>query len=253
MPNIQPIFSRVADIQGAALLTAAADYNGQNVFNSSIWQSDGTNGGYCQKLRFKSIGGNAATVARIYINNGSGIANASSNVPQSLGGTPSGTGGNLLTSNLVAKVCSLDQFGVPSAWSAESGNVAISSATGIGSVVWNWNASSNANSYIITFGKTPGAEERAYLVVGANTFTQTNVTATTLAGLGYNANNNTQIFNNFLWGELSLPATTGTQTAGTYDIDYPINLALPPGYRIIAGLGTTVANGWQVIAISGKY
>jgi hypothetical protein len=59
--------------------------------------------------------------------------------------------------------------------------------------------------------------------------------------------------NNFFYGEVSLPATTATQTAATTDIDYPINLALPPSYHVLVGLGTTVSAGWTVTAIGGKY
>jgi hypothetical protein len=59
--------------------------------------------------------------------------------------------------------------------------------------------------------------------------------------------------NNAFYGEQSLPATTQIATAGTPDIDYPMNFALNPGFTIWVGLGTTVANGWIVTAIAGKY
>ena len=59
--------------------------------------------------------------------------------------------------------------------------------------------------------------------------------------------------NTFFLGELSIPAITATATAATIDIDYPLNFAVPPGYRIIAGLGTTTANGLFCTAIAGKY
>ena len=42
-------------------------------------------------------------------------------------------------------------------------------------------------------------------------------------------------------------------TAATVDVDYPMNLALPPGYALIVGLGTTVSAGWVVTAIGGTY
>ena len=50
-----------------------------------------------------------------------------------------------------------------------------------------------------------------------------------------------------------LPATTASAVAATIDVDYPMNLALPPGYHILVGLGTTVAAGWTVTAVAGKY
>lgn len=252
MPNIQPIFSRVSDIQGGAILiTAAADYSGQNVFNTVVFTSDATNGGYVQRLRFKSLGTNVTTVARVYINNGSGVNAPSSNVPQNLTGAPSGSGGVLLTSNLVAKVASIDQWGVPSAFSSESANVAVTGPTG--SVAWNCNASSNSNTYVLIVGKTPGSEERSFTVVGANTYTQTGVPASANHVSSIATYSVAQLYNNYFYGEVSLPATTASASAPTQDIDYPLNLALPPGYTILVGLGTTVATGWSVIALGGKY
>ena len=249
MPNIQPIFSRVSDIQGALLITAAADYNGQNVFNSVVFQADPTNGGYVQRLRFKSWGGNIATVARVYISTANGINAPSSNVPQSPTGTGAASSGSLLTSNIVFKVASIDQWGAPSGWSAESANIAVTGPTG--NVTLNWNASSNSNTYIVAIGKTPGSEERGVLVIGANTYNLQNVPANNLSTFGFA--NTANVFTSSLFGEVSLPATTGLQTAGTPDIDYPMNLALPPGYKITVGLGTTVANGWFCTSIAGKY
>jgi hypothetical protein len=59
--------------------------------------------------------------------------------------------------------------------------------------------------------------------------------------------------NNDFYGEVSLPAITATATAATVDIDYPMNIAMPPGYRIYVGVGTTVASGWFVTSIAGAY
>lgn len=59
--------------------------------------------------------------------------------------------------------------------------------------------------------------------------------------------------NNSFYGELSLPATTASATAALVDIDYPLNFALPAGFRIYAGLGTAVAAGWTLTPIAGKY
>ena len=69
--NQAPIYSRVGDIEGSAILTtAAADYTGNNINNTIVYQSDPTNGGFLQRLRFKALGTNVATVARVYINEG---------------------------------------------------------------------------------------------------------------------------------------------------------------------------------------
>jgi len=256
MPNIQPIFSRVADIQGGQLLiTAAADTTGQNVFNQCVATADANNGGYFQRLRFKATGTVVATVCRIYINNGLGTDISQANVPQTLTGTPSGTGGSLQTANISARVAAVDQFGAVTAFSTESANIAVSTSTNAGSILFNWNASSNSNTYILVIGATPGAEERIITNIQGNTYTMTAIPNTKVSGAGYAANGTTQLYNNFLYGEVSLPAVTGTLTAGTQDIDYPLNFALPPAWRILCGLGTTtnVSNGWIVTAIGGKY
>jgi hypothetical protein len=52
-----------------------------------------------------------------------------------------------------------------------------------------------------------------------------------------------------------LPATTASTTAATVDVDYPINVALPPGYRIVIGISstTTLASGWTATVIAGAY
>ena len=68
-----------------------------------------------------------------------------------------------------------------------------------------------------------------------------------------NGGANTTAANNGFYGQVSLPATTATNTAATTEIDYPMNFALNPGFRIVVGLGTTVAAGWVVTAIGGRY
>lgn len=137
--NPNPIFSRVGAIGGigsTTLTTAAADYTGISANNSLIFTADASNGGFVQRIRFKALGTNAATVARVYINNGS-----------------------------------------------------------------------------------------------------TSGTAT----------------NNVFYGEVSLPATTAITTAATVDVDYPMNFALPPGYKLYVGLGATVVAGWVASVIAGAY
>lgn len=59
--------------------------------------------------------------------------------------------------------------------------------------------------------------------------------------------------NNSFFGEISLPATTASASAATVDIDYPLEIALPAGFRLYVGLGTTVAAGWNCITIGGQY
>jgi hypothetical protein len=68
-----------------------------------------------------------------------------------------------------------------------------------------------------------------------------------------NGSVNTTAANNSFYGEVGLPAITATASASTVDIDYPMNIALPAGFRIYFGLGTAVAAGWAVTPIAGKY
>ena len=61
--------------------------------------------------------------------------------------------------------------------------------------------------------------------------------------------------NNVLFDEITLPLTTGTQTAATAVYEVPMNIALPPGYRILATLATAQAagGGWYASAVGGSY
>ena len=148
MPGNQyPIFSRQGEVSsnngvvttarlGQTLTVAADDYTGVNGNNQIVFTSDANNGSFIQRLRFKALGTNVASVARIYMNNG-----------------------------------------------------------------------------------------------GSNTVAN----------------------NNILIGEQTLPATTAIATASTIDLDYPLNMALNPGFQILVGLGTTVAAGWSVSPVGGDY
>ena len=68
-----------------------------------------------------------------------------------------------------------------------------------------------------------------------------------------NGSTNTTATNNTFYGQVSLPATTAINTAATAEIDYPMDFALNPGFRIYVGLGTTVAAGWVCTALGGIY
>lgn len=84
--NIDPIFSKQGNITNNnstgmnQLVTAAAtDYTGIDADYSLCFTADATNGSFVQRIRFKSGGTNVATVARIFINNGSTPGTASNN------------------------------------------------------------------------------------------------------------------------------------------------------------------------------
>lgn len=59
--------------------------------------------------------------------------------------------------------------------------------------------------------------------------------------------------NNSFYGEFSLPATTAVTNSATPEYDYVMNIALPPGFTIVVGLGATVSAGWVCTAIGGEY
>jgi hypothetical protein len=79
--NVQPIYSKVADIQWATTTVQSAntttDLTSGTIY--PIFTADTTNGGYVQRIRFRPLGSNAATVARVWINNGSDTTVAANN------------------------------------------------------------------------------------------------------------------------------------------------------------------------------
>lgn len=59
--------------------------------------------------------------------------------------------------------------------------------------------------------------------------------------------------NNILWDEVTLPATTNSETSALPTYEIPLNFALPPGYRIFVTIATGVAAGFAITVIGGKY
>lgn len=243
--NLNPIFSRVGDFQaGPTLVTAANDFTGLSANNQLCFTADATNGGFIQRLRFKAIGTNVASVARVFINNGkSHLAPAISAVAGTPTGTPSGSGGTLATGSYFAKVYAVDEFGAITAAATETASISVTGPTG--SIAYAWTASTGAVSYIIAVGLATGAQQ-TYFTSSTNSFTQVSPGTP-------NLNAAFTLTNNFFYDEISLPATTSISNAQTITIDLPMNIALPPGYQIFVGLGTTVAAGWIVSGVAGKY
>jgi hypothetical protein len=64
---------------------------------------------------------------------------------------------------------------------------------------------------------------------------------------------NTTAANNVLMAELSLPATSNSEVAALAGNELPLNIPVPPGYRITVALGTAVAGGYAVSAFGGDY
>lgn len=71
--NTEPIFSRTPSINCGVAVTSGSSnsFNGLATNNVLLYTADATNGSYIKKVRFKALGTNAATVARIYVNSGS--------------------------------------------------------------------------------------------------------------------------------------------------------------------------------------
>ncbi len=73
-PNAEPIYSRVGDVQWAVNMTAAN--NTIDITSGTsylVYTADATNGGYVRELRLKAnpSQNTAATVLRVWVNNGS--------------------------------------------------------------------------------------------------------------------------------------------------------------------------------------
>lgn len=76
--NTNPIYSRQGDIQWSTISAAntAKDGTGTVV---TIFTADAAEGGRVERIRFRALGTNVVTVARIFINNGSTNATATNN------------------------------------------------------------------------------------------------------------------------------------------------------------------------------
>ncbi len=84
--NTSPIYTLTPNVQsdGATAMaptftTAAADYTGATATHNKIVWTAGANGGFIARLKFKAIGTNTASVARVFINNGSAATTAANN------------------------------------------------------------------------------------------------------------------------------------------------------------------------------
>ena len=80
--NNQPIFTRTPDVQWTVSATTVANTT-TDLTSGTIYlafTADATNGGYVQRIRFRTLGTNSnATVSRVWINNGLTTATAANN------------------------------------------------------------------------------------------------------------------------------------------------------------------------------
>jgi len=68
-----------------------------------------------------------------------------------------------------------------------------------------------------------------------------------------NGSANSTPANNILYDEITLAATTLSEVSALAVYELPLNFALPPGYKLNVTLGTTVAAGYYVSVIGGRY
>jgi hypothetical protein len=78
-PNTSPIFSVQPDIRWSGLVVSANTTT--DLTSGTIYPvfTGSTNGSYIQKIRFRHLTTNVATVARVWINNGSTTGTATNN------------------------------------------------------------------------------------------------------------------------------------------------------------------------------
>jgi len=78
--NTQPIFSIAGEAQWSSGAITAANTT-TDLTSGTIYAifTGGTNGSYIQRIRFRHLGTNVATVARVWINNGSTTGTAANN------------------------------------------------------------------------------------------------------------------------------------------------------------------------------
>lgn len=68
-----------------------------------------------------------------------------------------------------------------------------------------------------------------------------------------NGSTNATAANNILWDEITLSATTLSETSALPAYELPLNFALQAGYKINVTIGTTVSAGYYVSVIGSDY
>jgi len=135
-------------------------------------------------------------------------------------------------------------------WS-KSGDVSNNNGTGMNQLITaaanDYTGAGANNSLIFTAGSNGARVSRIRLKAGGG-----NVASVARFFIN-NGSANTSASNNVFVGEVSLPATTASASSATVDIDYPVDIALPAGFKLYMGLGTAVSAGWVATVIAGQY
>lgn len=134
---------------------------------------------------------------------------------------------------------------------SKAGAIGLAGGTGIGTaIVSDYDGTGANNVVIFTADATNGGFIQRLRLKAKGT------NAVSVARIYINNGSaNTTATNNSFYGELSLPATTAITTAATVDVDYPMNFAIPAGYKIVVGISaaSALATGWSVTTIAGAY
>lgn len=134
---------------------------------------------------------------------------------------------------------------------SKSGAVGLGGGVGIGtSVVSDYDGTGANNVAVFTADATNGGfvQRIRFKAKGTNNVSVARIYIN-------NGSSNGTAGNNSFYGETSLPATTASTTTATIDLDYPMNFALPAGYKIYVGISAAagLASGWTVTTIAGAY
>lgn len=68
-----------------------------------------------------------------------------------------------------------------------------------------------------------------------------------------NGSTNATAANNTMVAEITLPATTASANSKLADNEILMNMPIPPSYKVYVTIGTTVAAGYHVTGVGGKY
>ena len=130
--------------------------------------------------------------------------------------------------------------------------------SGVGDIQWT-TVQTAANT---TYDGTAGTPAIAFSASVSGGFVQRirfrasgSATATVARVFINNGQSTGSAVNNVLFDEITLAATVSSSTAATAVYELPLNIALPPGYRILTTLGTvqSAGGGWYASTVAGSY
>lgn len=124
-----------------------------------------------------------------------------------------------------------------------------------------WDTITTANTALDGTGTvatafTADATDGSYvqsIFVKANTTTTTSAAATFRIFINNGSTNGTAT-NNSLFREYTLTTVTASSTAATLNFEFPLNIQLPPGYKILCTCATLAGStGYNVTCMGGDY